>query len=243
MAPKITNKRAILLTGTVIPNSIYTGYNNPEKRLQDYLKAIEFYCNIFKNEDVFFLENSEFDLDSNMDYKSIRGKYTFTMLRFPKSEKFNEGKGYQEFEMVDKAVDMLKDKYASFIKITGRYIVLNIKTITAGKCTGIVIDLNKRLKKADTYLLYFTTDFYMRFLKQQYKNVKDNEGIFIEHVIYSKIEEGNLFGYCSLFSKTPLLSGISGSYGINLKRNRLRVLVRNIERFFYNIFNIKVFFY
>lgn len=239
----MSNKRAILLTGTIIPNSIYTSYNDPLVRLKEYLSAIKFYKEQFKNDDIYFLENSEFDLDQNSDYLKLKQEIPFEVIRSPKSEKFNEGKGYQEFEMVDKAIDLLKAKYHSFIKITGRYLVSNAFAITDFECKGLVIDLNKREKKALTYFMYFTSEFYTHYLKGEYKNVNDNGGVFIEHVIYKKIIQNNLLSYCQLFHRTPLLTGITGSYGFAIKRNKFRVLIRNCERFVYGIFSVKQFFY
>ncbi|MCE3228426.1 MAG: hypothetical protein K0S32_2977 [Bacteroidetes bacterium] len=243
MASNILNKRAILLTGTIVPNSIFTNYNNPQTRLADYIKAIKFYRSRFPNDDIYFIENSEFDLNGDEAFQDLRRENYFEVIRFPKSDKFNEGKGYQEFEMVDKAVDILKEKYSSFIKITGRYIVENISRITRGKCKGLIVDLNKRQQYAQTYLLWFTTDFYLENIKGEYKNVNDEQGRHIEHVVYQKIKNKNLFSSCSLFKRTPLTSGTTGSYGISLKRNKLRVMTRNVERFFYNILGIPAFFY
>lgn len=243
MDVNIRNKRAVLLTGTIIPNSIYTQHTDALTRLSEYLFAIGFYCNLFKNDDVYFLENSDFNLESNADYQKLRTECSFTLLKFPRSEKFNEGKGYQEFEMMDGAVDLLKKKYTSFIKITGRYIIKNAVALTGFNCKGIVIDLNRRQRLAQTYFIYFTTQFYLDHLKGEYKNVNDNEGRFIEKVIYDKITVPAVLKHCSLFSRTPFLSGSTGSYGIVMKRNYLRVKIRNVERFFYNLLNIKAFFY
>jgi len=39
----IQNKRAVILTGTIIPNSVYTNQTDPLSRLEDYHKAIRFY--------------------------------------------------------------------------------------------------------------------------------------------------------------------------------------------------------
>jgi len=243
MDVNIRNKRAVLLTGTIIPNSIYTQHTDALTRLSEYLFAIGFYCRLFKNDDVYFLENSDFNLEADASYQELKAEYSFTLLKFPRSEKFNEGKGYQEFEMMDGAVDLLKEKHTSFIKITGRYIIKNAAVLTGFECRGIVIDLNRRQRLAQTYFIYFTTQFYLDHLKGAYKNVNDNEGLFIEKVIYDKITVPAVLKSCSLFAKTPFLSGSTGSYGIVMKRNYLRVKIRNVERFFYNLLNIKSFFY
>jgi hypothetical protein len=39
----IQNKRAVILTGTIIPNSVYTNHTDPLSILEDYHKATRFY--------------------------------------------------------------------------------------------------------------------------------------------------------------------------------------------------------
>lgn len=242
MPTKILNKRAVLLTGTIIPNSVYTSYNNPQIRLKEYLFAIKFYKIHFKDDDIYFLENSEFDLSNNSDFLMLKQEINFSLLKYNKSERYNEGKGYQEFEMLDSAVESLKNNYNSFIKITGRYLISNAFELTNFNCKGIVVDLNTREKRADTYFLYFTQEFYTGYLKNEFKKVNDSAGIFIEHVVYNKIVYSNMLNYSNLFFKTPLLEGVTGSYGLTLKRNKLKVIIRDCGRFIYNLLGIKRFF-
>lgn len=242
MDVNIPNKRAVLLTGTIIPNSVYTHYTDAEARLKDYLFALDFYCRLFKNDDVFFLENSDFDLENNKSYLELKSRSRHILFRFPQSEKFYEGKGYQEFEMLDRAVDQLKGQYTSIIKLTGRYVIKNAVRLTDFKCNGIVIDLMRRQGQAQTYFFYCTMQFYLDNIKGLYRKVNDNEGVFIEQVVYDKISPA-LLKYSRLFPATPHMSGITGSYGIVLKRNSLKIVLRNVERFFYNIVSIKSFFY
>ena len=243
MSQKVTNKRAVLLTATVIPNSIYTSHVDPQERLKEYLTAISFYHAQFPDDDIFLLENSHFSLEGDGSYGKLKKEIPFTLIKFPSSDKFIEGKGYQEFEMLDGAVDQLKNKYNEFIKITGRYIVKNAATLTEHQCNGITIDLNRRYKRADTFFFYFKGDFYSKYLKGEFKKVNDNEGKFIEKIIYEKLNSSNLYSHCKLFPRTNILIRKSGSYGITAERNPAKVFIRNIERFVYNILGIKAFFY
>jgi len=103
--------------------------------------------------------------------------------------------------------------------------------------------MNRRQMHAQTYFFYVETQFYQRYLKNEYKRVNDNESMFVEKVVYEKLTEGNSVRHCGLFSKTPLLTGKTGSYGIVMKRIYLKVKIRNVERFFCNLLNIKTFFY
>jgi hypothetical protein len=235
------NKRAILLTGTIIPNSIYTEHVNQVERLNEYVVAIKFYLDTFKHDDLYFLENSEYDLQNDEKINELLLNKRFRILKFKKSDKYLEGKGYQEFEMIDAAVSKLQNEYQSFIKITGRYIVKNAFKITDFNCKGLVVDLHKNTKIAQTYFMYFTTEFYINYLLGEFKKVNDNESLIIEKVIFQKLMLSNCIDKCQLFHQTPILEGVSGSYKIVLKRNKIKVLIRNIERFFYRILKIKFF--
>jgi hypothetical protein len=222
---------------------VYTDYADPAKRLAEYIYAIDFYCRLFPNDDVFFLENSGYPLESDQLFARLAETIKFTCLRFPRSDKFTEGKGYQEFQMLDDAVKRLGDRYDSFIKVTGRYIIRNAYAITAFPCEGLTVDLNDHYRTASTYLLYFRGGFYRNHIMGRFKQVNDNEGHFIEHVIYQAVNDKTVRKSCKLFPSTPLLEGVTGSYGIRMKRNPLRVFIRNMQRRLYRLLGINSFFY
>jgi hypothetical protein len=238
---ELTNKRAILLSGTIIPASVYTEYKDPERRLQDYITSIRFYCKALPNDDIYFLENSSFPLEAHKDFQKLSTECQFHVLRFPPSEKYYEGKGFQEFEMLDKAFLNLESKYETFVKITGRYIIRNIAKLLNDPCPGLLIDLNKRHQLADTFLLIYTRNFYRTHVLGLFNQVNDNESRIIERVMYGQIISRQLLNQCRLFSYTTELEGITGSYGIPLKRNRFKQFIRNIERKVYNTLGVKQF--
>jgi hypothetical protein len=211
-------------------------------RLQEYISAIRFYLMQFGDLDLYFLENSSFDPASSAEFMKLMSMPRFHLLKFPASEKHNEGKGYQEFEMLDEAVEQLS-QYGRFIKITGRYRIKNAAAITKFRCGGMLVDLNRKHRTAQSYILYFTRDFYLRYLSGAYKNAHDSAGRFIEHVIYERITHSAALGICQLFPKTPLIEGIAGSSGRLMKRNPLRVFIRNLERGIYRPLGIRAFFY
>jgi hypothetical protein len=237
----ILNKRAIILTATIIPNSIYTSHVNPENRLNDYITALKFYCNIFKKDDVFFIENSEYDLDNNNLFNELKSTLKFKVIRFPKSNEFDRGKGYQEFEMLQKTIELLKNEYNFYIKITGRYIIKNIYNITKNYKNGYYIDLRTKTKAAEVYLLAFDIDSFNSNIFDAYKLVNDIQGIYIEQILFSNAINTKIKSKVHLF--TPLLSGISGSNSIILKRNIVRVILRNFERVFNRLIGKNQFFY
>lgn len=235
------NKRCLLITGTVVPNSVFVTHNNIEVRLREYHDALLFYAFSFPDDALFFLENSVYDFSKNKEFQKLFSEKNITLIKFPVSDKFNQGKGYQEFEMLDGAIAKLQEKYDSFIKITGRYKVINLQQITNFPCRGLVIDCHKKTKVAQTNVLYGTIVFYNKYLKGLYLKADDSKSVFIEKIVYEKIKIENLENSIALFPANPVIIGTSGSYGGTLHRNNFKMIVRNFERKLLRALGIKQF--
>lgn len=233
--------RALLITGTVVPNSNFVTHVNTEQRLKEYMDSLLFYSNEFPNDTIYFLENSEYDFNLNHSFQKVLTDNKITLIKFPVSSKYLEGKGYQEFEMLDKAIEKLGDKYNSFIKITGRYKVQNAFALTNVVCDELIIDCHKKTKVAITNFFYVNTIFYRKNLKNLYHLANDSKSIFIEHVIYNCILKNGLLNQITMFIKNPIIIGTSGSYGGTLNRNKIKMKLRNIERKLYSFIGIKQF--
>lgn len=241
MGQIINNKKAILITGTIVPNSIFVAHTSIEQRKQEYIDGLIFYKEQFPNDDIYFLENSSYDFNTDESFHKLFRDHYITLIKFPVSTKTQEGKGYQEFEMLDTAIENLKDKYVYFVKVTGRYKVLNIKEIIKTNGILLIADSHKRHKVTQTNVFCVNTNFYQSYLKQLYLKANDAEGIFIEHVVYDKLIKDQLLQKTSLFYKNPIIIGFSGSYGGTLNRNKYKMILRNIERFILKALNIHEF--
>ena len=139
-----SNKKAILITGTIVPNSVFVAHTNVEQRKQEYIEGLLFYKAQFPNDDIFFLENSTHDFTTDSQFSDLFKKHHITLIKFPVSTKSKEGKGYQEFEMLDASIERLKNSYNYFVKVTGRYKVLNIKYADEWKTAEIITEENKQ---------------------------------------------------------------------------------------------------
>lgn len=239
---KITsNKKAILITGTIVPNSVFVAHTNIEQRRQEYIDGLLFYKSQFPSDDLFFLENSAHDFNIDSDLSLILNNNDITLIKFPVSNKSEEGKGYQEFEMLDSVIERYKDTYDYFVKVTGRYKVLNIKNIIKPHDKDLTADSHKKHKVTQTNVFCIKGSFYNTHFKNLYLKSNDTEGIFIEHVIYKYLKENNLLPKATLFHKNPIIKGFSGSYGGTLNRNKYKMILRNIERFILRTLSIHEF--
>ncbi|HXB40147.1 MAG TPA: hypothetical protein VNZ49_06365 [Bacteroidia bacterium] len=235
------NKRAILITGTIVPNSNFVAHTNTEQRRQEYMAGFLFYSLQFPDDDIYFLENSSYNFNADEKFLSLLKETKITLMKFPVSDKFSEGKGYQEFEMIDGFVEKYFEQYKSLIKITGRYKVLNIKEISTSLTSDMLADSHKKHRVTQTNVFCVTSDFYKHHIKSLYLQVNDAGGRFIEHVVYEKLITENVLNKVNLFSENPVITGFSGSYGGTLSRNKYKMMLRNMERKVLRIFDIHQF--
>jgi hypothetical protein len=205
------NEIAIVLTGTIIPNSILTSHSDPGVRKQEYLKSIHFYT---KFAPVYFLENSNYPVDEDPDFTSIPN---LSIRKMPVSIFYEKGKGYQEFEMLDRWLEQEKHPPHKWFKISGRYIFKNFSSVIT-EClederSGIVIDQMRRHNIAFTDIFCIKTESYIRHFKGIYKLCEDISGEYIEKIIYKNLSEKN-DGLFRVFINVPRISVISGTDGL-----------------------------
>ena len=108
---------------------------------------------------IFFLENSAYDFSADSGFQELLKKNNITLVKFPVSARFEEGKGYQEFEMIDRSIDTIRNGFNSFIKISGRYVIHNLDKVI-DKSAELCMDVHEKLKVAKTLVFYSTFAFY-----------------------------------------------------------------------------------
>ena len=221
-------KQCLIITATITPQSNFVAQHNPKERKVEYLEVLNYYTANFSG-DIYFAENSAFDFEMDEEFKKIFTQETVHLLKFPSSDEYEKGKGYQEFEVLDLVVAQLANKYEEFIKLSGRYLTTNFKKLITQKNSGIVIDRHQKKKVAITSFFKCKMNFYQKEIKGCFKNVNDAEGIFIEHVIYDELKNVSN-EKIDFFIKTPIYKGVSGSYGGSLNRHPLKIKLINIER-------------
>lgn len=222
---------AIVLTGTIIPNTIAVRHADPQKRRLEYLSALRYYSSFGQ---VYFLENSLYNLLEDKEFCSIPNAY---MRKFPISRDISKGKGYQEFEMIDHWLTIEGNAPSVFFKITGRYIVNNFSRIYS-ECTrkpleNIIIDQHVREQIAITSLFCVNVNFYLSNLKGIYKECNDQSGVWIERVMYKKLKDID----STFFATPPCVQAISGTSGnvitaASSRKQCLRYLARNVNLIF-----------
>jgi len=226
---------AIILTGTIIPNSSLVVHSNPKLRRDEYIAAIKYYSQFCQ---VYFLENSDYDIFADPEFSSCNN---VTLRKFPVSLEYLRGKGFQEFEMIDKWFETEKNTPKRFIKITGRYIIRNFQSLF-DECSNLeeetcLIDLYRKPKVAISSLFIINSDNYSRYFKGAYLECDDQSGVYIEHILFKRINSSDL--KTRFFKHVPRLDGISGSSGTKLSRYRIIYMIKDQKRILYNLFHFK----
>jgi hypothetical protein len=229
--------RCIIITGTIIPNVTIFEPDNPQIRQKQYLDVLWFYQKKF-SEPIYFLENSSYDFSNDDNFNKLFDS-GIQLIKFPLSNKINEGKGYQEFQMIEQFIRESSSDYSSFVKITGRYKFHNIKNLIDISHNGLVIDIYRRYKWAVTNIFCSTYDFYHKYLLNIYSEVNDSLGQSIERRIYKKISNNDLWEFIQIFPISPV-------YTVPFsKRERFenwRIMLNtatNLERKLINKFSLK----
>ena len=213
----------IVLTATVIPNGIPTQHSDWRVRREQYLHAIAYYRQFSK---VYFLDNSQYDLASDLEFQRNDG---CVLLKYPGSDCSEKGKGYQEFEMLDAFVKSSLSEDC-FVKITGRYIYSNFPRLFSLVYAmrhryDLIIDSSMTRKKALTSLFYVSRSLYESRFTGCYQQMDDRMGVWAEHIVYRVIE--NIRGV-TFFPETPFVASGGAPSACGVIKRGMRKFQRDL---------------
>lgn len=219
-------------------------------REDQYIRTLQFYNKLACIPRILFVENSNWDLtrlkreigsSDKIEYLSLDGN------TYPRAW----GKGYGEFQLLDRAVDMLtKTKGVGImVKVTGRFPILNISTMIKEfsrrenlQLSVDVIDhplydwlhLGWSGHGCRTIIYAVSLDFYMRHLYGHYPEIHGCEGgLWGAESLMRKVwgETKMLPGVYSRFKHEPLLSGFAGAVNhVWITANNYDSLLARIKR-------------
>jgi glycosyltransferase involved in cell wall biosynthesis len=223
---------AVVLTGTIVPNVPDVRHADPAKRKAEYLEAIRYYSGFAP---VYFLENSSHPILKDPDFTGLPG---VRLRQFPASRSPERGKGYQEFEMLDRWLEEEKDPPRRFIKVTGRYLFKNFPVLfrecAAEASDVLVIDQYRKGKAALTQLFYATADLYRRAIRGLYRECDDAAGRWIERALYARVSAGGV--PARTFAHEPWPQVVSGTLGVAVNdgflKHAAKELLRTVNRLF-----------
>jgi len=219
----------VVLTATIQPTVTGAVASNPETRLAEYRWVVQF-CQQFAP--VILLENSSYPLAQHPEFADSP---RLRVRRFAPSKTCERGKGFQEFEMLDNWLASESRPPARWLKLTGRYQLLNLAAILA-ECRRdqnqpLLIDQLHRQQWARTYLFCVRSEFYQARLQGLYRECDDRQGddYFIERVLYRHLAPLPA-AEVRLFKTQPWLRAVAGATGANYPSGRPQWLVKQCLR-------------
>jgi hypothetical protein len=215
----------IVLTATVIPNGVTAAASDPEKRLREYMAAVAFYLDFAS---VFFLENSAYPLEKHPEFRQTE---RLQVRRFKPSASPERGKGYQEFEMLDDWMSSEAQLPERWLKISGRYQILNVSSVLAEcrQAAGVplIIDQARRPSMARTYFFCARTEFYQNQMKGLYRQCDDRTGEWIERVLFRQLKAAR---DVRIFLTQPRVSAMAGGSGASFPTGRGQWICKQVLR-------------
>lgn len=221
-------KKVLLITGCISPTEgvpfLKLGQENV--RRDQYLESIEYYLRFTNIQKIVYCDNSDAEEDPDLVRLAKQCRKQFEWLSFSGDNKevVQRGKGYGEGEIISFALEhsRLLQESTYFYKVTGRVKVRNFNLLllmTSGKHSYFQINSADNL---DTRFYGIPISTYRDVFLNAYKNVRDRDGVYLEHVFAEAANEHML--RWRLFPLVPNLQGFSGSTGEMYNRTFLQRL-------------------
>jgi hypothetical protein len=220
-------KHILLMTATITPqNAPNLSRTDPAERLKDYQQALSYYLEFIGKPlaGIVFVENSNSDVSTLRELVAARGltdKVEF-VCNYGEQRYSEMGRPYGEFKLLEHAMDaaaMIRDAGAAAVvwKITGRYIVKNLRSVIAKAPAAfdVYIDMkNRPVRWMDMRLMAWTIAGY----EKVFRGVADTLGKRIDEMVMrdflpERVAKDVASGEVRLvqrFRNEPLVDGIRG---------------------------------
>jgi hypothetical protein len=233
----------IVVTGTIAPgrDAKYLTIRDSQERLDQYLSALQKLIHARPDAKIVFCENSGFGTEAFDELKELSDKndMRFEALSFQgdSAAVASHGKGFGEGEIVRYVLDNseLAKGEDYMIKITGRLVVDNIANIVRKvKRNQIYFNIPNihRRDIFDTRLYAMPIEAFRKYFIDEYQNVNDDGGYYLELVYKDVIHRNGLS--TRNFPCYPRIVGRSGSGGITYEYTEWKSKIRD----FLSLFNI-----
>ncbi|MFB0926259.1 MAG: hypothetical protein QMB65_13410 [Vicingaceae bacterium] len=184
------SRQCLIITAKIKPNSVVVAQLDEKQRRLEYLVVLQYYIKNYQSA-IYFIENSAYNFEEDSEFSTLFAMENVYLIKHTPSNEYTKGKGYQEFEMMDKTIVQIGEYFDEFIKITGRYKVTNFNQLKNQKNKGFVIDRHKKRKVAITSFFKCLITEYDDFVKGAFKEVDDSKEINIENILYNRLSEIN----------------------------------------------------
>lgn len=229
----------VLVTGTLVPgeNVFALQLVDRDKRIGEYAESLKKLMAAKSVDKVVFCENSGDEqavekLREQLYDGKTENKLEILSFQGDGDKVAKYGKGYGEGEVIKYALHnsrFLKNE-KEFIKLIGRVTVENLDEIIEKMKKGILyfnpVKIYGKDKQTDTKFYKIPIKVYETYFLELYMQVRDKDGIYIEHLFWKCLKENRL-----AFRNTPeypRFQGTSGSIGISYGTTEWKYQIKNI---------------
>ena len=223
LCPRPTSDGLVILSATVTPNGDFgIAEFDPERRREQYRGAIAFWILALRGTPfrLAVVETSgepagALGLSHERDVTGTADFYAFV----PDRAVVARGKGAIEAAAIEYVIDLCRGSLsdsATLYKCTGRLKLINYRACLGvldpgAVCARMTIDRSY----ADTRLIGASIDVWRDSLRGMAEEVDDANGVFLEHVVASRIARGVALRRVTLtrFAERPIFEGSSGTSG------------------------------
>lgn len=227
----VESKIVLLLTGTIVPQFKVT-VSDPETRLKEYIKSVQWYLDNTPYK-VVFCENSGYTSFCEQLREAGANLERFEYITF-KPKAMIGGPGYMEWEILReiKNKSLFIDDATFFVKGTGRLILTNIKSVmnqfSSCRDSFFAGEFARDFQSMTTTFFAFTPDLYEDLLSIQDEIVKKYVEISIIKFVHKQFKKDP--ESIILFNRPLLISGRSGHYGHIYDTPSWKIPIRYLRR-------------
>ena len=243
----------LLLTSSIFVSAPFVVLADPGKRVELTIESIKQWIIIAGDLNIVICDGSGYDFTKDVAERFPQSKIECISFKNDVDLVSAYGKGYGEGEIIQYA--LAQSEYLKhsdyFVKCTSKLWVNNFPVIfkhwnNIFQCQfGLVSP--KTFKNAiphflDTRFYIANKNYYIEHFGNAYKNVRDQDGYYLEHCFRDVVVNNKLQASSILFPTPPRLEGVSGTSGetyraanpikARFKNFKTRLRLRIYERFY-----------
>ena len=218
----------LLLTSCVHVSAPFVELSDPTKRAGLTLDSIEHWIRIAGKLDIVICDGSGYDFTKDVAQRFPQTRIECISFKNDADAVLAFGKGYGEGEIVQYALEHseLLRQADYFAKCTSKLWVKNFPDILR-RWNGLFqcqfgLEKPKTIRNAkpssvDTRFYMINKNYYLEHFIDAYKNVRDQDGYYLEHAFKDVILSNKLRASSILFPIPPLIEGVAGTTGETYK--------------------------
>lgn len=237
------NKTCLIVTSCIYPFSTFVKLNDPEERESLHVEALKRWINESTFESIIICDNSNYVYSNELvELALLKGK-KLEVLTFKGDHinGFKYGKGFGEGEIMKFIIENsnLIKYHDSFFKVTGKLFVKNYYSINNVRNFDFIFsspliffNSKQNVELVFTNFYYAKIESFKQYLIDSYLNVRDNDGVYLEHVYAEALKRGKKNRKklkVGKMSPIPIMVGKSGSTGDSYStKQTLKTSILNI---------------